>query len=360
MVRLLYMPVAKPLHVAVVGLGAIGRKHADILRSIDGCAKVSIADPSPLARIYAETHRLKIFGGVDELLAVEPPDAAVVAVPTGEHLRVAETFLEHRIPLLIEKPIADSVVTARKISMLADATSVPVLIGHHRRFNPLIQAAAREVAKGTIGRPITATVLYTFKKPSSYFEIPWHRERPGGGPLLINFIHEIDQLRFILGDIDRVQAMQSHGVRSFEVEDTAAVLLHFESGALATITVSDSTAAPWAYDLVSGEWDLMSGNRRSVERGTENTHFISGTEGSITLPNLRVYRFEGDPGWASPMQVQTVEYERGDPYVLQAAHFLRVAAGEQKPLVTAADATRTLEITLAVKTAAATGQLIEL
>ena len=80
----------------------------------------------------------------------------------------------------------------------------------------------------------------------------WRRSR-GGGPILINLIHEIDLIRFVCGEIASVQAFTSNAVRGFEVEDTAAVLLRLTNGALATDSLSDTAVAPWTWDLASGE-----------------------------------------------------------------------------------------------------------
>ena len=140
-------------------------------------------------------------------------------------------------------------------SDLAEAvarTGIPVLVGHHRRHNPINQRARALIAQGQLGRIVSATALATFLKPDPYFEVAWRRQA-GGGPILINLIHDIDMLRFLLGEVTEVQAMDSHAVRGFEVEDTAAAVLRFASGALATVIVSDATTSPWCWDMCAGE-----------------------------------------------------------------------------------------------------------
>ncbi|CAO3437509.1 Gfo/Idh/MocA family protein [Azospirillum endophyticum] len=350
----------KSLRIAVAGFGAIGRKHAEVLRACGACERVVIIDPEPRTRMQAESQRFDAFPDIGSGHRQAGFDAVVIAVPTADHLESASHCIELGLPILVEKPIADTVEAARLLSERADAAGIPLLIGHHRRHNPLVRTAAGLIGDGLIGRPTVATVLYTFKKPDAYFDIPWHREPNGGGPILINLIHEVDQLRFLLGEVRSVQAVQSNAVRGLPVEDSAVVLLRFASGVLATITLSDCVAAPWSYDLASGEFDLMSGKAGRIDRGREDTHFISGTEGSLTLPNLRHYSFAGEAGWSNPLAVRSVKPEAADTYVLQAEHFLRVAQGLEAPLVTGADATRTLEVTLAIKAAARTGQAIDL
>ncbi|MGT2439683.1 Gfo/Idh/MocA family protein [Bradyrhizobium betae] len=103
-------------------------------------------------------------------------------------------------------------------------TGIPMLVGHHRRHNPIIKSARETVASGKLGQLTAVVGLWLLKKPDDYFEVAWRREQ-GGGPLLINLIHDIDNLRFICGEIVEVQALTSNKVRGFAVEDTAALLL---------------------------------------------------------------------------------------------------------------------------------------
>ena len=70
-----------------------------------------------------------------------------------------------------------------------------------------------------------------FDKPEDYFEAAWRRQS-GGGPLLINLVHDLDVLRHLVGEIESVRAFTSSATRGFEVEDTASVAIRFASGVL--------------------------------------------------------------------------------------------------------------------------------
>lgn len=156
------------------------------------------------------------------------------------------------IPALVEKPIGPTVAEADRLADAAERAGVPLLVGHHRRHNPIVVAARDAVRSGRLGRLTTVTALWTPRKPDDYYDVAWRRQ-PGGGPVLTNLIHDIDVLRFVCGEITSVQAIVSSAGRGLPINDTAVVSLRFAGGGLGTITMSDAVAAPWAWDITSGE-----------------------------------------------------------------------------------------------------------
>jgi predicted dehydrogenase len=284
------------------------------------------------------------FADHRELLERTQPGAAIVATPNSTHAEVGIACIERRLPVLVEKPVADTVEQGRRLCDAAAAAGVPVMVGHQRRHNPILRSARKLVADGVVGKPVSVTAMATWLKPDSYFELPWRRQA-GGGPVLINLIHDIDLLRFLIGEVESVQAMTSNAVRGYEVEDTAAVLMRFACGALATLSVSDATVAPW-------NWDLAAGEAAHYAQLDVNSHYISGTEGSLTLPRLDVWRYAGARGWHEPLGCSRTPVHRADPYVEQLRHLRAVADGRETPVCSGADGLRTLQAALAVQEAA--------
>jgi predicted dehydrogenase len=132
----------------------------------------------------------------------------------------------------------------------------------------------------------------------------------------------------------------SNAVRGFAVEDTAAVCLRFANGALGTITLSDTVAAPWS-------WELTSGENPAYSRSTDDCYLLAGTEGSLTVPRLELSRYEGERG-----RYALLSRKRIDPLITQMRHFARVIQGQEPPRITGADATRTLAVTVGIHQAA--------
>jgi predicted dehydrogenase len=314
---------------------------------------VGIADPSPDAAAFASRHNISYFSNHLTLLEGVKPEGVIIAAPNALHTVVGIDCAARRVPMLMEKPIADTVEAAQRLIDAARATNTPLLVGHHRRHNPVLAAAREIVQGGRLGTLTAVTILWLLQKPSSYFEAAaWRREK-GGGPLLINVIHDIDDLRFIAGEVTSVQAMTANAARGFAVEDTAAVTLRLENGALATITLSDAVASPWA-------WELTSGENPSYPRVAQDCYFFTGTSGSLTLPGLEFWRYGTQTGWAAPLERERIDAAAADPYTRQLQHFCRVIAREEAPLVSGEDAARTLAVILAIQRAAETGQAVAL
>ncbi|MDQ0467691.1 Gfo/Idh/MocA family protein [Labrys wisconsinensis] len=339
-----------PLRVAVIGAGYIGRRHADWLAAHPGCVVAGIADPADAAREHCAARGIPWFADFRDLIG--RADAAVVAAPNALHLAVGLACLEHGLPVLVEKPLADTAAAATAFAAAARRSGVPVLVGFYRRHGAVLQEARRRIAAGDLGRIVTASLRLVFLKPDVYFEPAWRRS-PGGGPLLINAIHDIDALRYLLGEMTGVQAVLANAARGFAVEDSGAILMTFESGAIATAILSDSVASPYSWDINAAEDSVYPAYGKDV-------YLIGGTAASLALPELRRWSYPGERGWTQPLAEETLPVAPVDPYRAQCAHFIRVARGEEAPAVTAEDAARTQIVAEAIREAAETGRRIDL
>jgi len=340
------------IRIAVIGAGLIGRKHLGILKDDAAFEVAGIADPAPQAEAYARENGFAHFKDTEALLDKTKPDGVVIANPNSLHRETALLCIARRIPAIVEKPVADTLADARDIVEAAAKADVPMLTGHHRRHNPIMQAARDLVASGALGHLVAANGTWLHRKPDDYFDVTWRRET-GGGPILINAIHDIDCLRMVVGEIESVQAVASSKIRDFPVEDTAAAVLRFANGALGTFIVSDATASPW-------NWEATSRESAITPSELENCFIVAGTKGSLSIPQLQHWRYDKpDGGWADPLTRRTLPVRHADPYPLQLHHFARVIRGEEKPVIDAAEGARTLAATLAMAESAKTGRPVE-
>ena len=340
------------MSIAVIGAGAIGQTHMATLARTPGLRLAALVDPAPAAWAMAEARGVPCLPDVAALIDSGLAQAAVVATPNETHLPISAALLHAGLPVLLEKPVAESLAACRELIRIADATGVPVLVGHHRRHNPIIRAAKAAIAAGRIGDLVVASVTTALAKPPAYFDAAWRRTPGAGGPLLINIIHEIDLLRHFFGEIAAVQAFAGHGRRGFAVEDTAAVGLRFAAGGLATIAISDAAVGPWAWDLTAGE------NPARFPAHPVSAHHYAGSAGALSLPDLTLWTPEGPPDWTRALRPERLPVTPADPYVAQLSHFGDLVARGGAPVVSLRDATANVLVVDAIRAAAEAGHTI--
>ncbi len=335
------------LPIALIGAGGIGRPHAERMLRHPDVSLAGIADPTPAGKAFAESIGAPWFADHRELLDKLKPGGALVATPNASHASIGLDCIERRIAVLMEKPVTDTLADGERLCVGAEAAGVPLLVGHQRRHSIRVRTAKAWMTEGRIGRPVAAHAMATWLKPDDYFGVAWRREA-GGGPVLINLIHDIDILRHLIGEVASVQAVTSNAVRGFAVEDTAAVLLRFTNGALATLMTSDVTPSPWNYDMGAGELERFPPQ-------DADAIYLCGTEGSFSLPRLELWRYPGARGWADPLSVERIAPMKADPYDEQFRHFRAVVEGREAPLCSGRDSLGTLRTALAVHEAARSG-----
>lgn len=340
------------LDISVAGAGLIGSRHVDVIRQSAACRLASIVDPAPAARAIADRFGVPWYATITGSFERSRPDGIIVATPSLMHLEHALACIHAGVPTLLEKPIATTVEDGVRVALAAADHGVPLLVGHHRRHSPVLRAARRVVDSGLLGRLVAVTGAAMFRKPDTYFaEAPWRRAR-GGGPLLINMIHGIDDLRYLCGEITSVQAMMSSSARGFEVEDTAAVNLSFANGSLGSFMLSDTAASALSWELTSGE-DPTFPNARGVD-----CYVLAGDVGSLGVPTLRLAAYAGTPSWREPLRSDVVDVRRRDPLAEQLEHFCDVIKGDAAPLATAWDGVQNLFVIEAIAEAGRRGTVI--
>ncbi|MTH64115.1 Gfo/Idh/MocA family protein [Paracoccus shanxieyensis] len=338
--------------MAVVGAGAIGRTHIQTLADAPEAHLAALVDPAPGGLALAQSLGVPCLPDVGALIDAGLVQAAIVATPNETHFPVAQALLRAGLPVLLEKPVAESLDAALRLIAVADDTGVPLLIGHHRRHNPIIRTAHDQIRNGALGDLVMASVTASLAKPPDYFQADWRRSAGSGGPLLINLVHEIDLLRHFFGEIDSVQAIASNARRGFPVEDTAAVCLSFRNGGLATLCISDAAVGPWAWDLTAGE------NMARFPAHPVSAHHYAGSAGGLSLPDLTLWRSDGAPDWTRELRRQRLELAAADPYRRQLSHFVDLTRQGGTPLVSARDATANLIVLDCIREAARLGQRV--
>jgi predicted dehydrogenase len=338
-----------PLRIAVLGAGLIGRRHIETILAMPEAAElVAVSDPKADPGQY-DLKGAAWFTDEIEMLDQTRPEAVVIATPNGLHLAHGEACCQRGIHFLMEKPVTATLAQAAQLVRLVAESGVKTLVGHHRRHLATIQDAKAVIDSGRIGKLVTASVIWATRKPDDYFNATW-RKQAGGGPILINAIHEIDMLRHLCGEIATVSGLTSDAQRGFAVEDSAAALLRFDNGCLGSFTCTDAGFSPWTIEQGSRE------NPRFPYSG-QSAYRITGTQGSLELPVLRVWEAQTEAAWDKPIRSSDLSERYHDPYKAQLAHLQRMIRLDEPSVVPVLDGARTLAATLAIAQSAGDGRL---
>ena len=340
------------MKIAVIGAGLAGKQHIDTILNNKNCELDLIVDPSQEAYELSKKLNVQYFSSIELALKKSRPDGAIIATPNSKHKENAELFLNEKIPVLIEKPISSDIKSAIEIVMYAKKQKTKILIGHHRRHNKIIQNAKRKIQSGNLGKIISIHATCWLFKPNNYFN-SW-RKSVGGGPLLINLVHDIDLMRYLIGEIECVLSFESNSIRGGDTEDTAVVLLKFENGSLGTLSVSDTIISPWSWELTSKENSIYPNQK-------QNCYWIGGTHGSMELPQSKIWKSTEKRSWWEPL-TQTnnkVDETKNHPLNEQLDNFLAVIEKKQEPVCSGLDGLNTLAVIEAIKLAAKRGAAVK-
>jgi predicted dehydrogenase len=343
------------LQFLLSGPGLIGRKHASLIDSRRDCELAAIVAPAHDRNIkFAAARSLPFFTTVEEALSSEKIDAAIISSPNVFHHDQALACLSLGIPALVEKPLTDDLEDAKKLVDAVHKSGVPILVGHHRSYSPLIKTALGFLRSHQFGRMVALQGSAMFYKPDQYFlDGPW-RTKQGGGPILINLIHEIGLMREFAGEIAAVQAIAGSKIRNFEVEDTVSISLEFDSGALGSFLLSDAAASSKSWEMTSGE------NPAYPHFPNEACYHFAGTNGSLDFPNMaaKTYAIEAENSWWKPFKELKLEYQPLDPLEEQLDHFIDVIRNDAPPRVSAEDGYRNVQVVEAIQDAILTGNKV--
>jgi len=346
--------MSETLQMAIAGIGLAGRRHADAIDQLPGITLCAIVETDEEGQNYAASLNIPCHVTLDDLFAEHSPDGVILATPTTLHVSQGLACIRQGCPVLVEKPLGTTFRECNGLVLEAESKGVPLMVGHHRRFNPIICKAREVISNGEIGNIRAVHINTWFYKPDNYFDnAPW-RKKFGAGPISVNLAHDIDLIRYLCGDVETVQGLSAPSMRGYENEDIAAAILKFNNGAIGTVTVSDSIVAPWSWELTSGEYPIYPPT-------SESSYWIGGSHGSLSLPDLRLWTHrEGLRDWWTPISATSLTRESSDPLVNQISHFADVIRGKSKPLVSGREGLQSLKVIEAIQTACRKGIVISI
>ena len=145
--------MTRSVRLAVLGAGLIGKRHIEHVQAEPEAELMAIVDPSSTGKALAEELGVRWAPSFSALIETDRPDGIIIATPNQVHVANGLESVAAGIPALVEKPIADDVDSGQKLVEAAETAGVPLLVGHHRRHNPLIQKAKETIESGRLGDP---------------------------------------------------------------------------------------------------------------------------------------------------------------------------------------------------------------
>jgi UDP-N-acetyl-2-amino-2-deoxyglucuronate dehydrogenase len=342
------------LRYAIIGCGRISPNHiaAAIENGLEivGLCDIVIENMKDKVIKFNLHESTPLYTDYKELLKTEKPDLIAICTESGKHGQIALDCIEAGSNLIIEKPIALSLEEADAIIEKAKENNVKVSACHQNRFNKSIQKIREAVEEERFGRLLHGTAHIRWNRGEEYYkQAPWRGTwEQDGGALMNQCIHNIDILRWMMGDeIIEVVGMTDNMKHDFiEAEDLGMALIKFSNG---------------SYGIVEGTTNIFPTN-------LEETLYIFGEKGTVKAGGKSVNLIEE---WQfadmqdDPDEVKA-KYQENPTNVYGFGHnplytdVIDAIKNDREPYVTAEDGRRALELVLAIYKSASEGKSVKL
>ncbi|MEO6910592.1 MAG: Gfo/Idh/MocA family oxidoreductase [Edaphobacter sp.] len=292
------------MRVGMIGTGAIAQKHAEAYRNIGYEIAACTNTTAAKGREFAEANGAEFVETVEELCRHPRVDYVDVCTMPDFRLPVVELCAATQKHVLVQKPMAIDLDTARRMMTVAWQAGIQLGVVSQHRFDDSVLFLKRAIGEGRLGRILQADAYVKWYRSAEYYSRPikgsWAGE--GGGALINQGIHQVDLLLYLAGAVDQVFAYwQLGGLHSIESEDSVSALLHYSSGA--TGVIQASTAFWPGYP------------ERLEVHGTMGTAILTGDK--LTTWDVRDDAGDAAPitqqlasGASDPMAITTVSIER--------------------------------------------------
>ncbi len=343
------------MRYAIIGCGRISSNHimAALNNKLDIVAFADIDENNAIDKIIKfelQNEGIEVYTNYIEMLEKEKPELVAIATESGKHAQIAFDCIDYGCNLIIEKPIALSIQDANLIIQKGKKAGVQVCACHQNRFNKSIQKIRNAIDRNRFGKLLYGTAHIRWTRDYEYYaRAQWRGTwEQDGGALMNQCIHDIDLLRWMMGDeIDTVYGMTDKLMHPYiEAEDLGLALIKFKNG---------------SYGIVEGTTDVYPKN-------LEETLYIFGEKGTVKAGGEAVniieeWRFSD---YLDDPKIVKHEYSENPPNVYGYGHtklyknVIGAIKGENELLVDAEAGKRALELVLAIYQSSYSGMPVKL
>lgn len=343
--------MSEKLRYALIGCGRIAPNHiAAFLNNAQDLELCAVCDPVPermesvLEAAPQELRaRVKRYADYREMLQKEQPQLCAIATESGEHARIGLDVIAAGSSLIVEKPIALSLADARALIRAAEEKGVKLCACHQNRFNKSIQKIRSAVEENRFGRMLHGAAHIRWNRGPAYYEqAKWRGTwAQDGGALMNQCIHNIDLLRWMMGDdVTEVMAYTDNLEHDYiQAEDLGMALVKFANG---------------AYGVIEGTTNIY-------PRNLEETLYLFGQDGTVKAGGKSVNIIEewdfrdgrGDPALIKQQYGENPPNVYGYGHTPLYADMIDAIRTDRAPYVDGYAGMRALELVLAIYLSAA-------
>ena len=301
-----------PVRFGLIGTGAIAQTYAQAFDGWPGARLAAVADTRlDAATAMADAVKCPAFGSYCDMLASAELDAVIVCTPPNTHEEIVVAAVGNSLHVLCEKPFALDSAAARRMIDAAERAGVKLTMASKFRYTDDLVRAKSIVTSGILGEILAVENAFTAKVEMAG---RWNSDPAvsGGGVLIDNGTHSVDIVRYFLGPIAEVMAVEGKRAQGLAVEDTARIFLRSVDGVIGTIDLS---------------W--------SLDKSLEHYLWIYGSEGEIRVGwRSSEFRQVSNPSWVSFGS----GYDKAAAMGGSVENFCNAVAGRESLLITAEDA----------------------
>ncbi|MBI5227686.1 Gfo/Idh/MocA family oxidoreductase [Candidatus Micrarchaeota archaeon] len=302
------------MDVLIVGCGAMGRNHVRVFSELPEVKNIFAVDISAeTLKSVAQFQKVTTFSNLESALD-KKPDCAVLAVPTRLHYEIGTVLLNHKIPLLVEKPITENVRDGLSLIEMARAKKVPLLIGHTERFNPAVVELKKNIH-------LLGEVIYA---SAHRFGVP--AERDVGSSFIDQAVHDLDVISFLCGQKPKYVFALERKIIDKKNNDLCTAIFEYDSF---TVTIEANRVTP----IKTRELILLG------IKGTAKLDYINQELSAFLAANgQRKYESFDQMLMTAGKGTEIKPYfVKAEPLKIEAEHFLRCVDGKQ-PVVSGEEA----------------------
>ncbi len=339
----------RKIRIAIVGCGRIAKNHfstIDIHQQDLELVAVCDTDPRQSAQ-YTERYNVPAYVRLEDVFQRHQPDLVALCTPSGLHPDQAVLAAKHGVNVMTEKPMATRWADGVRMVKACDEAGVHLFVVKQNRRNTTLQLLKRAVEEKRFGKIHMVHLNVFWTRPQSYYDQgngwrgTWEFD---GGAFMNQASHYVDLLDWLIGPVDKVQAMTST-TRDIEVEDTGVLNVRWRNGALGSMAV---TMLTYPKNL-EGSITILG------EKGTVRV-------GGVAVNDIQIWQFDEPKDYDA--QIQNANYETTSVYgfghPLYYKNVIDVMRGEAEPETDGREGLKSLELLIAAYLSARDGKTVSL